>query len=193
MPIWRLQVAWQLDTAFPRDQIVITPHFNDQGVGTDPDGLCEALDNALFPWFSSTGQVTVKAYDAQGTPPVIPQGSAIRNAGATMNTDTPRELACCLSFFSGSNVPRKRGRLYIPSVVLSGALQGEPSPLQQQKVAQLVPIFTNLGGSDVDWCIYSRVNDQAYPVSNWYVDNEWDVIRSRGLRPTSRLTGTASE
>jgi len=30
-------------------------------------------------------------------------------------------------------------------------------------------------------------------VSNWWVDDEWDTVRSRGLRPDIRVTGTVSE
>ena len=32
----------------------------------------------------------------------------------------------------------------------------------------------------------------TYTVTNWYVDDEWDVVRSRGLRATTRTAGTTS-
>lgn len=194
MPVWRLQTSWQLDSAFPRDAVTITPHFDDHGLGTDPDGLCEDLATALQSWVNVTGQLTVRAYDAQGSPPVIPQGEAIRNAGASMNTAQPRELAICLSFFNVRNAPRRRGRLYIPKGMLDATSLGlRPSTTQMNKIAALAPIFQNLGGSDVDWSVYSRADDQARPVTNWYVDDEWDIVRSRGLRSNSRVAGTTSE
>jgi hypothetical protein len=194
MPVWRLQTTWQLDSAFPKDGITITPHFNDAGALTSPDSLCEDLATALQTWVAATGQLTIRAYDAQGTVPVLPQGEAIRNAGAVMNLAQPRELAICLSFFNERNAARRRGRLYIPKALADNTSLGlRPSGAQQTKVAALAPIFANLGGADVDWCVYSRADDQARPVTNWYVDDEWDIVRSRGLRSTSRLSGTTTE
>lgn len=194
MPIWRLQTTWQLDSTFPRDRMCITPHFDDGGISTDPDGLCEDLATALQTWVASTGELTVKAYDAQGSTPVYPQGSAVRNAGASMNTACPRELALCLSFYSGQNVGRKRGRVYLPmGLVTSGSVGLRPSPTHISKVDDLAVVFQDLGGPDVDWCVYSRADDVARPVTNWFVDDEWDIQRRRGLRSSSRSAGTTSE
>lgn len=194
MPVWRLQCAFSCDTTFPTDQLIMTPHFRDSGVGTDPDGLCSDLATALDTWDNAVRQIRVTAYDAQGTPPVYPQGEHILNLGAAPATTTVREVAICLSYFSGVNRPRNRGRLYVPAALGGIATSGSrPSLANRQKVADLVPILTGLGGADVDWVVYSRVDNQARPVSNWWVDDTWDIQRSRGLRPTTRLEGTASE
>jgi hypothetical protein len=56
-----------------------------------------------------------------------------------------------------------------------------------------VPILTALGGLDVDWVVYSRVDNRSSPVTDWFVDNSWDTQRRRGPRATSRITGTTSE
>lgn len=197
MPVYRLQCSFQADTTFIRDAFVITPHFRIAVPGTpDPDSLCEDLAAALSTWQSATlsRQVTVKAYDAQGTPPVFPVGEAVRNVGAAAVSTTPRELALCLSFYSERNRPRQRGRLYIPFTMLTSGSPGvRPTSTHRDKVAALVPIFTGLGGIDVDWSIYSRVDDTSRPVTNWYVDDEWDIIRSRGMKPTVRTEGTTTE
>lgn len=195
MPIWRLQCSWLATTAFPRDKMMINPHFDSAGVpeaGSTPDELCEDLATALVSW-GDAGQVEVKAYDAQGTPPVIPAGSAIRQEGVIRTVTVPREVALCLSYYSEQNQPRRRGRLYLPAGVFAGTVALKPTLAQQQKVGALAQIFADLGGLDVDWCVYSRVDDDARPVSNWWVDNEWDTIRSRGLRADNRHTGTVGE
>jgi hypothetical protein len=193
----RLQVAFQSDTTFPRDNVVITPHFETKVDPTpNADQLCEDLATALSAWQAPTAgrQVVVRAYDAQGTPPVFPIGEAIRNLGVTVATASPREVALCLSFYSERNRPRQRGRLYIPFGVSSTGSPGlRPTTTQRQKIADLVPIFTGLGGIDVDWSVYSRTDDTARPVTNWYVDDEWDIVRSRGMRPTARTEGTTTE
>jgi len=193
MPIWRLQTSWSITSTFPRDRIVITPHFNDAGALTDPDGLCEDLANALMTWFPTTGELRVTAYDAQGTPPVFPAGEHILNAGSSFAANAPRELAVCLSFFGTRNLPRQRGRLYMPQFMAGAGPGLRPSAGMQQKVADLAPIFGGLGGADVDWCVFSRTTNTAHSVTNWWVDNEWDVIRSRGLIGDERLEGTTSE
>jgi len=193
MPLWRLQTSWQLDSTLPRDKVVITPHFNTGGVVQDPQALCDDLLAGLQSWLLVTGEVKVVAYDAQGTPPVFPQGEAVVNQGLSMNTTVPRELALCLSFYGTANRPRNRGRLYIPAAFLSGSIGVRPSTAQRQKVADLVPILTGLGGADVDWSIFSRADNVPRSVQNWWVDDEWDIIRSRGLRGTTRTVGTTSE
>ena len=198
MAIYRLQCSLGADTAFPRDRWVITPHFSTTTGISDgaADQLCEDLADALQLWDSHAArEITVKAYDAQGTVPVYPVGSAIRDVGMFPASTAPREVALCLSFYSGQNIPRRRGRLYIPynCIVDSGSPPLRPSQGQINQVAALVPIFTGLGGVDVDWCVFSRKDDAAYSVSNWWVDNEWDTMRSRGMRSTSRTTGSVSE
>jgi len=199
MPIWRLQTSIWADSLFPRDAMVINPHFNDHAItgSSDPQGLCEDLANALDTWLPTQNahQISVRAYDAQGTPPVFPAGEFVRNVGGAPAALSVREVALCLSYFSGRNTPRQRGRLYIPVAVIGTASQltVRPGTAVINKVKALVPIFTGLGGVDVDWSVYSRVDDEARAVSDWWVDDEWDIIRSRGLRPGTRQTGTVSE
>jgi len=193
MPIWRLQVEWLRDSAFPRDRMVITPHFNDAGVTTDPDQLCQDLLDGLQGWDNSAGELKVTAYDAQGTPPVFPAGDAIVNQGVVETSAIPREIALCLSFYGTRNLPRQRGRLFLPASLFVSSPGLRPSAANMQKAADLVPILTGLGGVDVDWCVFSRATQSPHSVTHWWVDDEWDTIRSRGLRGDTRLTGTTSE
>lgn len=194
MPVWKLQTAIGGDSALARDKCIITPHFNDSGVGTDPQGLCDDWAAAVHTWLGVTREINVKAYDAQGATPVYPQGETTINIGANPPANAPREVALCLSFFSARNVRRQRGRLYLPVPLFWGGQLGvRPSTPIMDMCALLVPALTGLGGADVDWCVYSKVDDEARPVTNWWIDNEWDTIRSRGLRGTSRAVGTTSE
>lgn len=194
MPVWRMQCSFQMDSSFPRDAMIITPHFNDTLPGSDPEGLCEDLAVALGAWAPSGGAITVKAYDAQGTPPVYPAADFTVRPGTAPTSSVNRDVALCLSFYAGQNRPRQRGRLYVPCAIKSiSPGSARPSAVQQQQVADLVPIFTGLGGTDVDWVVYSRLDNQPRSVSHWWVDNAWDTQRRRGLQPTSRLEGDVSE
>jgi hypothetical protein len=40
--------------------------------------------------------------------------------------------------------------------------------------------------------VWSRIEHAAHSVTNYYVDDEWDIQRRRGGRPTSRVSGTGS-
>jgi hypothetical protein len=192
MPVWRLQTSFGFDTAFPRDKMMITPHFDDHGALSDPDGLCEDLATALDTWNPGTCEITVKAYDAKGTPPVFPAGEHVVNLGNTPVTSVPREICLCLSFYAERNRPRYRGRLYIPCAAFGAAMALRPSAPNRTKVGDLVPIFAGLGGVDVDWVVFSRTDNTARKVTNWWVDDEWDIQRRRGMRPTTRLEGGTS-
>jgi len=194
MPIFKLQCTIAADNLFPVDQIVITPHFNVSVPGADADQLCEDLATALDTYLIDNRQIVVKAYDAQGTPPVYPVGEATRNVGLAPASSGVREVAICLSYYSEFNRPRYRGRLYMPTGILQiGTGSPRPSVAQQQRVADFVPILTGLGGVDVDWVVFSRRDNVARSVSNWWVDDAWDIQRSRGLRPTNRIMGSVSE
>jgi len=192
MPIWKLQTQIWSDSTLPRDSFVITPHFNDQGVGSDPQQLCEDLAAVIDTWVGLPHQITVKAYDAQGTVPVFPAGEATINTGASSASATPREVALCLSFYGGRNLPRQRGRLYLPAPYL-GPTAARPTLAQMNKVGTLAAGFADLGGVDVDWCVFSRTTDTAHAITNWWVDDEWDTVRSRGLRTVTRVTGVTTE
>jgi hypothetical protein len=205
MPILRLQVSIGADTAFPRDRFVMTPHFrvgfdvSDLGIGgsVDADALCHDMAVGLSQRFYPTNgrEIEVKAYDAQGSKPVYPIGHALENVGLFPESPTPRELALCLSFYSGRNAPRSRGRLYFPLPCIGGggALPVRPPAGLRDGMANYAQFFQNLGGTNVDWVVYSRRDNAARPVTNWWCDDEWDVQRRRGFRGTTRSTGTTSE
>jgi hypothetical protein len=74
----------------------------------------------------------------------------------------------------------------------SGASGAVVSPTNRAKVSDLVGIFSNLGGVDVDWIVWSEKDKAAHKVTNWFVDDGWDVVRSRRLKATTRTTGTTS-
>lgn len=197
--IIRAQVGVQLDSAFPRDEMVITPHFEvAQGPvwgGADGQALADDLCQAYETWHGLTAQTRVKLYDAQADAPNYPLATKVRQTGASPPAQVPREVACCLSYYAGRNVPRKRGRLYIPAAAWMtgpGSLTGRPSDGVQTRVSELVSVFAALGGVNCDWVVFSRRNDDADKVTNWWVDDEWDTVRSRGLRPTNRKQGTTA-
>jgi hypothetical protein len=204
--VYRAQISVPQDSALPRDRIVITPHFRRQLgalTGGDDQDLTNDLADAIGTWFGQVGvpsrEVDVRLYDAEhvatADSPGLPVARTTRNAGTFVQSAVPREVAVCLSFYAGLNIQRRRGRIYVPAPFLygSGISGSRPAADKRDAVGLLAGIFANLGGPDIDWVVWSRRDREARPVTNWWVDDEFDVQRRRGLRSTTRLTGTTTE
>ena len=78
----------------------------------------------------------------------------------------------------------------MPMAIFGGTLALRPTTTQQNNAATLGKCFTTglPGGSA--FVVYSRKEGVARPATNYWVDDEWDTVRSRGLRSSSRVTGT---
>jgi len=188
MAIYRAQISFPVTSALPRDAITINPHFS----GDNPQALADALKANLIANanVTVTTPFTVKVYDEQKAPPSYPLATATNGTGfGTANL--PRELAMCLSYYSSPNTPRRRGRLYIPGHLLgvaTFAVRPSASTITntlawRMVVASGLPPNTNFG-------VWS-VKDAAFVTCNqFWVDDEWDIVRSRGLRGTTRQTAT---
>jgi hypothetical protein len=201
-----MQVAIAADSLLPRDASVNTLYFSHSAglaVGA-ADYQTLALDLANVyktTWLNGQTefQVQVKAYEANalltaGGETGPPEAIATVNTGQSGGAGTPREVAICLSYYAGENQPGKRGRIYLPAYTnLMGGTTGRPSTAQMERARDMALGFSNLGGANVDWSLYSPKALTAVPITNAWVDNEWDTQRSRGLRATNRITAIIDE
>jgi hypothetical protein len=182
-----MQVAFPFDSALPRDVIQVTPHYT----GTDPNALANAVRDNLVANTNvgATGVFTIKVYDAQQPPPSFPLATVTHGTGFKASA-APREIALCFSYYATRNYPRYRGRLYLPMAIFGGVLNLRPTTTQMDNAATLGKCFTTglPGGST--FVVWSRKEGVARPATNYWVDDEWDTVRSRGLRSTSRSSGT---
>jgi hypothetical protein len=103
----------------------------------------------------------------------------------------PREVACCLSYYSGRNLPSQRGRIYVGPFTQSEMAMRPPAGLRTE-VKDLGTYLSELGGVNVDWVQYSQKLNRALKVSNTWVDDEWDTQRRRGLKASTRQVATVS-
>lgn len=187
MPLLRFQVAAWYDSVLPRDAVVNTLHFDVTGP-TDADQLCEDLANVfLTGWYANAPQIVVTAYEVGGAPPHYPVGRYEANTGNSPGSNCPREVALALSFYSQRNIPRQRGRIFLffGGTSFSPALR--PAAARMSQALALANAFASLGGANVAWVVYSPTDQQGRGVSNAWVDDEWDTMRSRGLRGTTRV------
>jgi hypothetical protein len=195
MPLYRVQAAVERGNDLTIDDCVNTFYLQDIGPTSDPGQLCQDSANVWATMrFYPTGvtRITAKIYDMDVPEPRVPL--ATRTAVPNMGSEGsgPSEVALCLSFFATSNTPRRRGRLYI-GPFFQGAMTQRPSTALRTEIGNLAGALANLGGVDVDWMQYSPTNLVANKVTDWWVDNEWDTIRSRGLKGTLRTTGVTGE
>lgn len=185
MAIYRVQISFPSDSAFPRDEQSINPHF----FGDNAQGLANALKANLiaFPAIA-TKPFKIKVYDAQKAPPNYPLATA-EQTGTPPSTGVPRELCLCLSYYSTFNRPSYRGRLYMPYTFIGGAAGTRPTQAQRDAVVAAATIFkTNLPAQH-NWVVYSKKLGQSNGVTDYWCDDEWDIQRSRGMRSTARSTG----
>lgn len=183
LAIYRVQISFPVDSNLPVDAMSINPHY----FGDDAQGLADVLKNNLAA-FASVGPsrpFTIKVYDAQKPPPNYPLATAVQ-AGTPINSVVPRELSLCLSYYSTYNRPRYRGRLYLPSPYITGAYGARPTGAQiTEALSWRTPLTQGLPSAH-NMVVYSRFLDQANGVSDFWVDDEWDIVRSRGRKPTTR-------
>lgn len=187
MPLYRAQVAIALDTLLAKDALVNVLHFDDAGALSDPQGLAEDLATIYREqWVYSDTQIAVTFYEV-GPPPNYPVATHIRHEGIVSPSQGPREIALCLSFYSERNLPSRRGRIYLPVCAAVDHSYGRrPNAQQMNQAMACGNYFSALGGADVDWVVYSQKTKQHWDISNTWCDDEWDVQRRRGLKPSTR-------
>lgn len=196
MPLYRVQVAIERGNDLTIDDAVNTFYLQDIGPTSNAEALCQ---DAADLWDSfrnyPTGhtRITAKIYNMDDPEPRVPLATKFATPGDAGQAGAPREVALCLSFFAGVNVPRRRGRLYIGPWHQNAGGTERPSSTIMGQLQTLAEGLANLGGVDVDWMQYSPTLNLANKVTNWWVDNEWDTVRSRGLRGESRISGATGE
>jgi hypothetical protein len=186
MAIYRATISFQMGSSLPRDAVTINPHY----FGDDAQGLADRLKANLIAHapIGATTPFKVSVYDAQKAPPNFPLAVATQLTGFRPWTK-PQEVAACLSYYSTWNRPRYRGRLYIPAEFLTGTLADKPTTTQMNDVlAWKTPLTTGLPAG-TNWVVFSRRNNQSYGVDHIWCDNEWDTVRSRGVRASTRVLG----
>lgn len=197
MTVIKAVVTTWLDTTNPSDGLQITPTFNGSIGLVDYESLGNDLLDAWDSWLSVTVKGTqqrVTLYDMEGAKPNYPKWQGIRFPDVAKLSPSNRDVALCLTGYHENNRPRYRGRLYIPCCLTGQSVNGANAGSgMRDKVGELATIFADLGGVDIDWGVYSRVDSAFRKYTHWYVDDAWDTQRSRGKRATARTTGTTSE
>jgi hypothetical protein len=225
------QVAFIGPSGIPRDQFENTFHFT-LDAGTDADGAMAAHalvasfflnvhgSNSVASYLSGkmSRTATLKSYiEGHAIPRPIFRQDTFTLPTPLANTGIPEEIALCLSYYAGVNLPRRRGRIYIGPLNTDAIEQDvDPRPaadfvstIHDAAVALAatgtVPSgdFTNLTGSPspavaghITWCVKSTNGGAVktphmvvyQPITNGWIDNEWDGQSRRRLAASARST-----
>jgi hypothetical protein len=181
-------MTFPMDGTLPKDVISLNPHFN----GDNADALLAALQANLNSWAPTAGTpYTLRAYDANQLPPSYPLATRTQS-GTPPTSSAPREVALCLSYYTTWNRPRYRGRLYLPNKWLPGTLGIRPTATQRDTVIGFATsVLTKSLPPATNWVVWSKTERKSQGgVSNIWVDDEWDTVRTRGLKSTTRTLAT---
>lgn len=145
-----------------------------------------------------TNHCSIKTYDMAEAPPRTPRISTWTMPNLVGGTGPiPNEVALCGSFKSSAQKgPRGRGRVFIGPldahcVVEADDLTIRPSAAVIASLRNaLATLKTATAETPYQWGIYSHFGPtHIHPVTDIWVDNEFDTIRKRGERATSRVVG----
>lgn len=136
---------------------------------------------------------TIKFYVADLVTPNYPVfATAFNMATAAVVVSLPKEVSLCVSFMNDSftAVPRarRRGRIYISGWLSAENTNGRPNISVPGELADAFQTYAE-GVNAIDGfsaCVWSRITGDLYPLERCWVDNEWDTMRSRGGKSTTR-------
>jgi hypothetical protein len=216
----RIQVNMLRDNGLPEDICTNTWHFYteeaDPVVGATSavaqlEGFYEAVDSLLASYLNA--EFVARAYDLTDNEPRVPIYEQVIETVLGTGTGLPSEVAICLSYRatleSGTNPARRRGRIFLGPLdqEVGGAAGGDymVSPSTQEQIAEAATGLCDAGVSgDTFWAVFSPTIAGASPwslseleaasqrVTAGFVDNAFDTIRSRGVRPTERELWTVT-
>lgn len=202
LALCQIETKWT-DT-IPADVCVNTLHFASGvivGTGIDYADVATTVAEAFDRYFNGTSGgggvtqdhrgITTKVYELDDPKPRLPKASHVIPPGAAESALGPRQVAMCLSFFSGQSplAKRARGRIYLGPFT-AALMAAQPSSVLTDGLPALVTAFGAAGGSDTEWVTFSRVGGGHSSVTHWWCDNRWDTIRGRLKKASARITGT---
>jgi hypothetical protein len=136
----------------------------------------------------------VKVYDRSDP---IPRSPVIEDNFTLLTTPAgaplPPEVCVCISFQgdpeSGVSQARKRGRIYFgPLDQTQIEADGRPltNMVNAMRTAALDLLDKSAAANNYTWTVYSASTGDSFPVTNGWVDNEYDIQRRRGRIATAR-------
>lgn len=188
MADYRVQVVGQVVSTDPGADYV-TNVLSYSAATTLPPAIGDAVHAAYrtlsVARYGNFAQLWTKVYD-RAAPPMSPPVYTKHDTGPGVTGLGPRQCALCLSFYSGLNIKGQRGRIYIgPWATVD--LAEFATTAQMNAVLAMGNALKNPGGADVVLGIWHKHTASHSNVSNFFVNNRWDTMRSRLGKETARV------
>lgn len=200
----------QASSNISRDNVSNTFHFRYSGVLAPPPDIENVLDmvedlyctpaqpssHGLGWWLNSTinRQARLIVYNLEDPTPRAPIAErAITLPGPGGGNKLPAEVALTCSFqgdrVSGTNQARRRGRIFLGPLNVSGADMTIPSEAMMTSVKDQFKGLLDASESALlwEWVVHSPTSDSFTFVRSGWIDNAWDTQRRRGPRATARM------
>jgi len=136
-----------------------------------------------------------KFYAEDGSVPNYPfEERSLTLASTPPAIGLPTEVNLCASYANDSSnlVPRarRRGRIYIGGWASDTNTVGRPTTTIFTNTTNLFATYVEAVNDITGFrsVVYSRSNLAGYPIERVWVDNDWDTMRSRGRKSTTRNT-----
>lgn len=193
----RLLVSWGRTASPVRDWCSNTLYFVIDGLPSDEqigDVASDVADIYRARGWTQGSTVEVRAYKMADETP-RPEIAFETRAPTGVYPDGPAQVALCLSYYSGRNLPQQRGRIYLGPWGKPGEL---PTSTNQTELLNFATSLAGVGGVNVDWSVYSPTRalageDPSQSISNVWVDNSWDIQRRRKVAASNRAERTIDE
>lgn len=198
MATQRFTISMPVYDLMPRNRISNTVHLDHVG-GAVVDADLESMCNDIVAMYqtrygNASKEVRCTCYDVDAVPN-YPRASVVVNEGLAWATSHPHEVALCLSYYSEYRGNKNtRGRIYLMPQIAAGGIgiTERPSSIAMQWALDFYSAsnasFPDLGGVDWKFGVWSRNLKSFAQAHHAWVDDEWDTVRSRGLRATTRLS-----
>lgn len=200
MPLYKCQVTLNMTDGLAENAATNTWYFDATSTTTLEDASI-----ALGDWYRATDlllsslvdedNVLRTFYDMADPEPRAPVKEGLINALTVATSAAPTEVALVMAYqavkVAGLPQARRRGRVYLGPLgdnVFDATGRVPPGTVQVVRDAGAALLAASNAASDWSWVQYSSVGQEATPVVNGWVDNEWDTQRRRGRKASVRST-----
>jgi hypothetical protein len=204
------QARFESKTGLPEDVCINTWHFAgaDNLVTMSGKAVDQLTDfytgghtggSPLMQYMSESLEedgLSITVYDFAAAIPRSPLGTVDVPIEFLAETPLPREVACVLSYraeyVSGEPKARYRGRVFFGPLNTEGIATDATTKIPtvssslRTSLCAAARDLVDAGDSDTAWALYSPSDDAFRVVTQGFVDNEWDTVRSRGSAATVR-------
>lgn len=206
----RAQVAFQGLTGLPEDQYVNSFVFNLAAAGEPTEATYGLIADALRDFYAVAhfsgsalqgfmaaflvDVVPINFYWLGQAPPRTP--TTLERTIATSGSGSvalPSEVALCASYYSVSNLPRNRGRIYLGPLAINAVGSTTPNSSRPaisliNSLAESAKWLAQQGGTVFSWAVLSQADGVAKGITDGWVDNAFDTQRRRGEEASLRQT-----